>query len=187
MGNFEKGKRVAVLDDNEKGKVLAVDGDKIKVLLENGFEIDFSKNELCLCEDLNIDHVPSAYETEKRELKKKVSKKTKVKRTHQDGVCEIDLHIEKLCDDFYGMSNFEMLRLQEDCFVQKLEDLIKYNKTKKHNYHTLVAIHGVGEGVLKERIRKIVRENYELHFSDGSYTKYRYGATEIYLDSNIKR
>jgi dsDNA-specific endonuclease/ATPase MutS2 len=46
----------------------------------------------------------------------------------------------------------------------------------------MVVIHGVGEGVLKQEIRKELKEFYpHFDFYDASYQEYGYGATEIEL------
>ena len=83
-----------------------------------------------------------------------------------------------------GLSNYEILEIQEDRFFQAMEFVLKANLKTRNRYHSLVVIHGVGEGVLKERIRKITREKYELFFDDASYVRYSRGATEIFLNRN---
>jgi hypothetical protein len=87
-------------------------------------------------------------------------------------------------EDYLGLSNYEILEIQEDRFFQAMEFVLKANLKTRNRYHSLVVIHGVGEGVLKERIRKITREKYELFFDDASYVRYSRGATEIFLNRN---
>jgi DNA-nicking Smr family endonuclease len=45
----------------------------------------------------------------------------------------------------------------------------------------LIAIHGVGEGVLKNEIRSFLGKKDNVEFFDASYMEYGKGATEIRL------
>jgi dsDNA-specific endonuclease/ATPase MutS2 len=72
------------------------------------------------------------------------------------------------------MSNFQILNIQMSHFKSFLSSAIE-KKTRK-----VVVIHGVGEGVLRHEIRKVLdiyHPNFE--FQDASYEEFGYGATEI--------
>ncbi|MCX6231206.1 MAG: DUF2027 domain-containing protein [Bacteroidetes bacterium] len=88
---------------------------------------------------------------------------------------EIDLHIGELVEDYYLLDNAEMLKIQLDYFVKCLESAF-VNKTQK-----LIFIHGVGNGVLKNEMIKILKTYDNLHYFDASMAKYGAGATEVYI------
>jgi hypothetical protein len=89
---------------------------------------------------------------------------------------EVDLHIEALRDDYSGLSNVDMLRIQINCFRSALEDAIS-NKVKR-----IVFIHGVGNGTLKLEIRNELKRNYpEFTCQDASFKEYGFGATMVHL------
>jgi Smr domain len=87
----------------------------------------------------------------------------------------VDLHIEKLTDDG-TLSNYEMLVLQLNTF-EKYYDLAIAHKQK-----TLVVIHGIGEGKLKEEIHDVLKLKKEVKsFVNQYHELYGYGATEIFF------
>ena len=88
----------------------------------------------------------------------------------------MDLHMHELVDNQRGMSNSEMLAIQMEHF----ERMMKRAEQTRNN--RVVFIHGVGEGVLRNEIRKAIEEYYpncECH--DASYQDYGYGATEVII------
>jgi hypothetical protein len=89
---------------------------------------------------------------------------------------EIDLHIEELVDNTSGLSNYDMLTLQLEKFEKELDNAIV-----KH-MHTLIFIHGVGNGRLKQEIINRLKLVKGVTYHDASYKNYGYGATQV----NIK-
>lgn len=86
----------------------------------------------------------------------------------------IDLHIEKLTDDYRKMSNFEMLSLQLKTFEKY------YSLAQIHRQPSLTVIHGIGEGKLKNEIHRLLRQkNDKLSFSNDYHPRFGFGATEI--------
>lgn len=120
-----------------------------------------------------IDNVQEDYK-EKDALSKmiedlKYSKSSKPKN-------EIDLHIEHLLDDINGLTNYEMLSLQLNAFEDALDNAIR------HHQQSLIVIHGVGKGRLKEEIHSLLKSVPEVEFFQSEWNpKYGYGATEIFL------
>lgn len=95
-------------------------------------------------------------------------------------VAEVDLHIDELLESIEGMSNSEMLKFQVNYFIKMLESAIY------HKYFKIIFIHGVGNGKLKEEIRKILKETYSyLRVYDASLAKYGVGATEVQIPMNL--
>lgn len=88
----------------------------------------------------------------------------------------IDLHIEKLTDDYRRMSNYEIVSLQLKTFEKY------YHLAVAHHQPSLIVIHGVGEGVLRDEIHDILRLKKEVKsFVNQYHPNFGYGATEIFF------
>lgn len=88
----------------------------------------------------------------------------------------IDLHIEKLSDDWKHLSNYEILSLQLKTFEKYYELAIA------HLQPSLIVIHGVGEGRLRDEIHDKLRLKKEVRsFVNQYHPSYGYGATEIFF------
>ncbi|MEI6123447.1 MAG: DUF2027 domain-containing protein [Bacteroidota bacterium] len=98
----------------------------------------------------------------------------------EEGFAEIDLHIDALCENPSSISNQQKLQLQLDYFTRCLESGIA------ENFKRLIFIHGVGAGVLKIELKKILDEYSFLEYFDASIAKYGIGATEVLIHQNNK-
>lgn len=88
----------------------------------------------------------------------------------------IDLHMEKLSDDWQHMSNFEILTMQLNEFEKW------YDLAVAHYQPTLTVIHGVGSGKLRDEIHEILKTKKEVRYFINQYhPQYGYGATEIFF------
>lgn len=88
----------------------------------------------------------------------------------------VDLHIEKLTDDWKRMSNYEILSLQLKTFEKY------YHLAIVHHQPSLIVIHGVGEGKLRDEIHDILRLKKEVKsFVNQYHPSFGYGATEIFF------
>lgn len=88
----------------------------------------------------------------------------------------VDLHIEKLTDNWKHLSNFEILTIQLKAF-EKFYDL-----SVAHHQASLTIIHGVGTGKLRDEIHDILKLKKEVKsFVNQYHPSYGYGATEIYF------
>lgn len=88
----------------------------------------------------------------------------------------VDLHIEKLADNWQKMGNAEKLDLQLKTF-EKFYDL-----ALQHHQHMLIVVHGVGTGKLREEIHGILNNKKEVKsFVNQYHPSFGYGATEIYF------
>jgi len=102
--------------------------------------------------------------------------KKKYARRNEPGIIEVDLHINELIDSTAGLSNGEILNIQTDKFHQVMAENEK-NKGRK-----VVFIHGVGNGVLKTELRKLLDRRYKKHvYQDASFKEYGYGATMVII------
>lgn len=88
----------------------------------------------------------------------------------------VDLHIEKITSNWRGMNNYEILSLQLSEFEKYVEAAVQ------HLQPSLIVIHGVGEGVLKEEVHERLRLRSDVKsFVHQYHPLYGYGATEIYF------
>jgi hypothetical protein len=88
----------------------------------------------------------------------------------------VDLHIEKLTDNWKHLSNAEILDLQ-------LKEFEKwYELALAHHLPQLIVIHGVGSGRLRDEIHDLLRLKRDVKsFVNQYHPSYGYGATEIYF------
>lgn len=89
----------------------------------------------------------------------------------------VDLHIERLTDNWKGLSNFEILTIQLNEF-EKWYDLALQN-----HMNVFTVIHGVGKGKLKDEIHNLLKSRPEVKRFVNQYdSRFGYGATEIFFD-----
>jgi hypothetical protein len=92
---------------------------------------------------------------------------------------EVDLHINKLIDQVVGLSNIEILTLQLDVFRKQLNQSIKSNERE------IIFIHGIGNGTLKNELRRVADQEYQwCSQEDASFKEYGFGATRIRIPQN---
>lgn len=123
-----------------------------------------------------LDTKPVAVDTDK--IKEQLSEKPAAQENIkvQAPEHEVDLHIDKLVEDYSGMSNSAMLRLQLDRFQDALD------RAMAANMHEIVFIHGTGNGVLRKEIQKILSRTPGIRFfEDAKKEKFGYGATLVRL------
>jgi len=88
----------------------------------------------------------------------------------------IDLHIEKLTDNWQHMSNLEIISLQLKTFEKY------YDLALSHLQPSLIVIHGVGSGRLRDEIHDLLKVRKEVKSFVNQYDpRFGYGATEIYF------
>lgn len=88
----------------------------------------------------------------------------------------VDLHIEKLTDNWEGLSNFEILTIQLRNFEKY------YQLAVAHRQPNLIVIHGIGTGKLRNEIHEILKTKKEVRtFANQYHHDFGFGATEIFL------
>jgi hypothetical protein len=140
-----------------------------------------AKNEPTLSYQL-FEEYPNKVFEEKFELSSlaakgfKVYEANKIKQNLEPARSVIDLHIEKLTNSWQGLSNFEILSIQ-------LKEFEKwYYLSVAHRQSSLIVIHGVGKGKLKEEIHDILKLKSEVKYFVNQYdARFGYGATEIFF------
>ncbi|MEN8116099.1 MAG: DUF2027 domain-containing protein [Bacteroidota bacterium] len=114
---------------------------------------------------------------------KKVVKEKEVKqeppklaRKRTDDEIVIDLHINELLDNVEGLSNREILEIQMEKVESEMKSAIQSHAKR------IVFIHGVGQGVLKQEVAKLLKAKFKkYYFQDASFKEYGYGATMVIL------
>ena len=90
---------------------------------------------------------------------------------------EIDLHIEKLQDDWKKMSNAEIITIQLTAFEKYLQQAIRLGAP------SVFIIHGVGKGRLRDEIATRLFKNTDVKtFKNEYHPKYGWGATEVIFE-----
>ena len=108
-----------------------------------------------------------------KEAKPEVKKQAR-KRTLEEVV--VDLHINELIDDSRGLSNREILEVQ----MEKVESEMRL--AIQERVQKIVFIHGVGQGILKLEVSKLLKSKFKkYYFQDASFKEYGYGATMVTL------
>lgn len=88
----------------------------------------------------------------------------------------VDLHIEKLTDNWKGLSNFEILTIQLNYFEKY------YNLAVAHRQPNFIVVHGIGTGKLRNEIHEILKTKKEVKsFANQYHTNFGFGATEIFF------
>lgn len=105
-----------------------------------------------------------------------VENQTLNKKSVDKSLLEVDLHIEKINVDFKSLEPSSILALQLSYFRKNLDYAIQ------EQFKKVVFIHGVGNGVLKAEILKVIREYKDLKAREASFLKYGNGATEVLLE-----
>lgn len=154
----------------------------VKFYKENSYSrSSFLSGKAMLIKIENSDFEDELEELTNKEIKKVIREKEgsglkKKPLTVTDDLVEIDLHIHELLDDIRGLSNHEMLKIQMDKFREEMENAIR-NKVKR-----IVFIHGLGNGTLKQELRKELNYKYKKYaMQDASFQEYGFGATMVIL------
>jgi hypothetical protein len=91
---------------------------------------------------------------------------------------EVDLHISALRQDYSNLSPHEILTIQMGFFERLLSSAIAFR------YTSVVFIHGIGNGTLKQAIIHRLAEYEDIEFRTASFAKYGNGAIELIIHSN---
>lgn len=173
---FKKGDKVRFLNENEEGVVLSIASDgMVMVLTSDGFEFPVMASDLLLHKEGEMMEDIFRQGRIHRAVKRKegFTISGKAVKKEQRPAYEIDLHIHQLVPSTRGMSNYDMLRIQLDHFVLKLEEALR------NGHKMIIVIHGQGRGVLKKEIHSILEQYEGVFYRDAAHLGYGHGATEI--------
>ncbi len=182
------GDEVSFLDEVGGGVVLRMAGkDRVVLRTWDGFELEYPvkmvvKRERAASYAVSDHHAKlvAANDRMAERIEKDKGKGASVNnggrapaRVEDPSVMEIDLHLHKLLEDEEKLTDGEKLTFQLDYFERMLNTAIKLRKRR------LVVIHGVGEGVLREEVRKMLQYYEGCRFDDADPRRYGHGATAI--------
>ncbi|MGL6269620.1 MAG: Smr/MutS family protein, partial [Chitinophagaceae bacterium] len=106
----------------------------------------------------------------------KIYDAAQIKSNLENAQSVVDLHIERLTDNWKKLSPYAMLDLQLKTFEKF------YELSVLHRQPQLIIIHGVGTGRLRDEIHDLLRLKKEVKsFVNQYHHSYGYGATEIYF------
>ncbi|MBS7563672.1 Smr/MutS family protein [Mucilaginibacter sp. Bleaf8] len=89
---------------------------------------------------------------------------------------EVDLHIEKLRNDYQFIGSNDILRIQLEHFKKALDAAIV------HQLPEITFIHGAGNGTLRSELHKQLGKHQKVQtFMDARKEKFGYGATKVIL------
>jgi len=148
---------------NEKFKAKDFSGAKksVPVINQQGWLIRLDEPELVL---------------DAEKLKESFFKPAAEKQQVDKPTNEVDLHIEKLRDDYQFINSNEILRIQLEHFKKALDAAIV------HQLPEITFIHGAGNGVLRNELHKQLGKHPKVQtFMDARKEKFGYGATKVLL------
>lgn len=112
-----------------------------------------------------------------RDIEKALGIKKSLIENHKIGLleAEIDLHISAIDPDYQKLEKHEIMQAQIEYFEKTLEDAMI------HQYTKLIYIHGIGNGTLKNELRKILRTYPDIQVKEAAFNSYGYGAIEVHI------
>lgn len=94
------------------------------------------------------------------------------------GEAVVDLHISALRKEYNSLSPHEILTIQMGVFERMLGSAIAFM------YTSVVFIHGIGNGTLKQAIINRIPDYEDIEFRSASFAKYGNGAIELIIHRN---
>lgn len=194
------GDQVRFLNDQGGGTIRSFPRDGWAMVEdESGFAFEHPLNELVRVKDPSAelgryhDVQPDIREVIERNIDKEATRRANedFKKTYKGrsdspavrkgNLVEVDLHIHELLDRHEGMTPTEIISIQLEHFERMLRN------AEEHKTQRVIFIHGVGQGVLRAEIRKMLNQFYpHCEFLDAPYHIYGYGATEVRIRPNWK-
>lgn len=189
-GKIRPGDRFIFLDEEGGGTVLELlSHNRVRVRTNAGFTLEYPVSALVPVEQKPdkkhyavSDHQAQLIAANDKLEEEKVRARRKgaalrpgktAPRPEDKSVAEVDLHLHELVEDETVLSHDEKLRYQLAYFERALEAAIRDGKRK------LIVIHGVGEGILREEVRKALQYYESVRFVDADPRRYGSGATEV--------
>ncbi|MGN7723917.1 Smr/MutS family protein [Chitinophaga sp. 22620] len=113
---------------------------------------------------------------EKKKLSTLTSFQSLKENARVEAKYEIDLHIDRLADNWRDLSPLEIVAIQLNEFQHYLDLAISQRQ------QSMIVIHGVGTGRLRDELHEILKTVPEVKFFVNQYHPfYGYGATEIFF------
>ncbi len=171
---FQQNETVGFLHEAGTAVIVRLEGERVIIEDENGFERSCRVQELVKLHLQKNDferhdlHIPKDHKESK--LNRNNAKQS---NTRKSSVPEIDLHIESLTESNGGMTNAEIMVIQ----LRSLD--LFFNEMVHTRVRKFIIIHGIGEGTLKSEVRKFIKSKKGAYCYDADFRKYGIGATEV--------
>lgn len=167
---MSKGQAIRMVDSNDEGFIVGFTKEGTKIELEDGLVIIAQKNEFYIVnreEDLLLRRSVSEGTKKSKQQSKKISQP-------QDEVMEVDLHLERI-PGWENVASWAALDYQIDYFKRIIRQNLRFHGKK------IVFIHGVGDGKLKDAVRRELDETFVLScsYTVGQWQNYGMGATTV--------
>ena len=174
---FQIGNIVRGIDEAIEGEIVNISAQAITIRTIDDFDFAFQPHEIVVIEQnqqelSKFSDINNSLLREK--LKESTTKKSVFKRDKSEVILEVDLHMEQLVPSTRNLDTFDILNYQLRHAKGKLEWAIAKRISK------IIFIHGVGDGILKKELLGLLKR-YPVRFTDASFKKYGYGATEVSL------
>jgi dsDNA-specific endonuclease/ATPase MutS2 len=171
------GDRVQMLDEALEGRILAIGAEAVRILTEDGLEMEVAAADLVRVPEASASDLRRAEVRPKPEPATGTSKKPRKPSGRKRKVppMEVDLHAEKLFPSLRNINPYEILDRQLDTARRQLE----FAMSKR--IQRVVFIHGVGQGVLREELRTLFRRYEGIQYKAADFRVYGEGATEVYI------
>ncbi|MCB0478922.1 MAG: Smr/MutS family protein [Crocinitomicaceae bacterium] len=172
--NFKEGEKVRLLSDSGDFTVIRKKKSGYFIVVDQfGFEHTVPPSDLVKIHQLDIplsETLTNIVRVKEKVEKKHLSKSKSGKKTETP---MIDLHIEELMESHRNMTNSEILLYQMQVFRGF------FHQKRGEGFRKIIAIHGVGEGVLRSEIVHFLHSQENVEYHDADYTSFGGGATEI--------
>lgn len=160
------GDAISVVDDNLKGKITSLKGQKVIIEDEHGFSHEFNANEIVLQE-------PEIYRGLKTILK--AEKSRPISRKHDKKPLVLDLHFNNMVKNPAQFSAFERITLQKEKLLETLE------YCRQNNLKKLEIIHGIGDGILQKMVNEVLENQPHLEFHNKEILHHQSGTVLVFL------
>ncbi|MCX4334827.1 MAG: hypothetical protein OSJ55_08105 [Bacteroidales bacterium] len=145
---LKAGQKVVMMDCDLRGKIVSVNGNKVTIELEDGFEIESSRREFAVTEESELSSLKQANAKTSKSVE---PRKVRNAAPPNTGTLTVDLHIESI-PGWKNVPEGQQLQFQLDHFKRIIRENLPHKGMK------ISFIHGIGDGVLKAAIRKELTE-----------------------------
>jgi len=177
---FNVGDKVSFLNETGEGVVTKILNDsEVEVETEDGFSFTYPIGELVKVTLEGYEYHGPGYEDLKDEKPSFGQKKQVLdhwmRKVGKQVVPVVDLHLHELLNDPNSLKNWEKPEYQMNYFKNCLHEAIS------RKIQRIIFVHGVGEGVLREKIHKYLAERHDVEYNDAPIREFGHGATEVRL------
>tara|TARA_B100000945_G_scaffold318470_1_gene323375 strand:- start:900 stop:1454 length:555 start_codon:yes stop_codon:yes gene_type:complete len=178
---FSIGDKVIFINESREGYIIGFKNDQNLLIQCDDIDFEVNVNEVIKVTKTSEDFYQKIKNLSKIKkiknpnfnIKKNQNQNTDFKvRISKD--FELDLHIEKIIDNFFDLSNSEILDIQMNIFYKAIFEAYRLKLP------FLIIIHGLGKGTLKSKIITFLKEN-NASFTEESPMVYKGGATRLNL------